>query len=89
MREHPVDDLAVVLLALPLGPFVHDRREGGAESVRDMMAVIARPVEAATERILAHRLVGEPVVGEDQRTAPVSGQSARITATACGVSGTR
>jgi hypothetical protein len=34
MREHEIDDLAIMLLPVAFGPFVHDRREGRAEAVR-------------------------------------------------------
>src|SRR3546814_14894724 len=36
VRKHQVDDLAVLLLALSFGPFIHNVREGRPKSVSHM-----------------------------------------------------
>ena len=57
MSKHQIDDLAVMLLPLPLRPLIHDRGKGRTEPMGDMVAVIACPVQKIANSILAHGLM--------------------------------
>lgn len=52
--KHEVNHLAIMVLAIALGPFIHDGRERRTEAVRDMMAMITGTVEQITDRVLTH-----------------------------------
>src|SRR3546814_16754138 len=64
MGEHKVDDLAIMLFALPFRPFVHNGRESGSETVRHVTNVIARAIAQIDNRVLAHGPMRVSIVGE-------------------------
>ncbi|QJU60094.1 hypothetical protein HL653_22250 [Sphingomonas sp. AP4-R1] len=64
MGEHQIDDLAIMVLAVPFDPLVHDRRESGPEAVGHVVAMIAGAVEQIADRILAHRAIGMAIAGK-------------------------
>jgi hypothetical protein len=66
MREHPVDDCSIIFPAMRVDPLVHDRREGGTETVRHMPAVLPCAIEQLAERIFAHRPLHVTRAGENQ-----------------------
>src|SRR3546814_21003957 len=68
MGEHQVDDLAIMLCALPFRPFVHNGRESGSETVRHVTTVIARAIEQIANRVLAHGPMRVSIAGEEQGT---------------------
>src|SRR3546814_6171234 len=54
MGEHQVDDLSIMLFALPFRPFVHNGRESGSETVRHVPHAIARAMEQIANRVIAN-----------------------------------
>src|SRR3546814_11027043 len=66
MGEHQVDDLAIMLFALPFRPFVHNGRESGSETVRHVTTVIARAIEQIANRVLAHGPMRVSIAGEEK-----------------------